>query len=381
MNAPALKVEVAPPTNGAPVLSYRAQLVQRAQPRVPSTSEGLPVGYYRVDLLPLQQLPEKEEVQALKAAYADLSFEYGYPTLPDGRPFWHKLDFEPGFAYGSFQMYLEQINEGPRELSKLSHNEELLQLMDQSQPLPNAQKWDPKRLNALLYETSILYLWRPRARAYDVYKEAAYRHLRLKRQMSVEDEHFVLASNLLAQLKEKVLNTPKFFDDMNPKTAADLLQKLVGIQRVSVGLPAAGPLSQKETPEDTSFELIMRSLAQKSGQIYENAAQGNMAAEGRGILSSVLKDPEASKNLQEVIIRVTKATQRALPNPHEQFQGRQFKSRQRAEELITPEDLAGPYDLTGAPGENTQSAEQEQAEASVRPDSIKGASAGGADRA
>jgi len=357
VNAPTLMTEVQPINgngNGHPVLSYRAQLLQKAQPRVPSTAEGLPVGYYRVDLLPMShQGAEADEVQALKNAYSDLSFEYGYPTLPDGRPFWHKLDFEPGFAYGAFQMYLEEIREGPRELTKLSTNEELLQLASQVQPLANEEQWSPKRLNDLLYEFSVLYIWRPRSRAHDVYKEAAYRHLRLKRQMSVEDEHYTLAANLLQQLKEKVLNTPKFFDNMKPQTAADLLQKLVGIQRVSVGLPAAGPLSQKETPEDTSFEMIIRSLAQRTGNIYENGAVGSaLGSESRGILSSVLKDPEAAKNLQEVIIRVTRAQQQRLPNPHEQQQGHQFKSRQRAAEIITQEDLQGPYDLTGAPGEN-----------------------------
>jgi hypothetical protein len=358
MNAPALKREVptqqgSQPINGSPVLSYRAQLIQRAQPRVPSTAEGLPVGFYRIDLLPLQQLPEKEEVQSLKNAYTDLSFEYGYPTLPDGRPFWHKLDFEPSFAFGSFQTYLEAIHEGPRELSKLSTDGELLRIMDQGQPLPQGS-WTPKQLNAFLYETSILYFWRPRAKAYDVYKEAAYRHLRLKRQMSVEDEHFTMASSLLRELREKVFSQPKFFDNMKPQTAADLLSKLVGIQRVSVGLPAAGPLAQKERDEDTSFEMIVRSLAQKAaGNVYENGVPGQPAGETKGILSDVLKDPEASKNMQELIIRVTRTAQQRLPNPHEQFQGRQFKSRQRAQELITRDDLAGPYDLTGAPGENT----------------------------
>jgi hypothetical protein len=102
--------------------------------------------------------------------------------------------------------------------------------------------------------------------------------------------------------------------------------------------------------------MIIRSLAQRTGNIYENGAAGSgPASESRGILSSVLKDPEAAKNLQEVIIRITRAQQQRLPNPHEHQQGHQFKSRQRATEIITQEDLQGPYDLTGAPGENVGS--------------------------
>jgi len=100
--------------------------------------------------------------------------------------------------------------------------------------------------------------------------------------------------------------------------------------------------------------MIVRSLAQKAaGNVYENGVNGQPVGETKGILKDVLKDPEASKNMQELIIRVTRTAQQRLPNPHEQFQGRQFKTRQRTQELITRDDLAGPYDLTGAPGENT----------------------------
>lgn len=342
----------------APVsrLPYRALLLQRANQTIPQTAEGLPVGFYRADLLPTAAQKPEEETQALKMAYSDLSFEYGYPTLPDGRPFWHKLDFEPGFAYGCFQVYLEQIREGPRELSELASSEELLGLITQVQPHESKAKWSAEQLNALLYEFSILYLWRARAKAHDIYKEAAFRHLRLRRQTSIEDEDYLMASSLLSQLREKVFNAPKFFEDMNAKTAADLLSKLVAIRRVSVGLPAAGPLSNKETPEDTSFEMIMRTLAQKAGQsgaVYENGGAGGPNG-SRNILNEVLKDPVAAEQMQEVIIRVTKVHQQRLanPNPNQQAQGRTFTGRGRTQEIISHEDLAGPYDISGAPGEN-----------------------------
>src|SRR3972149_2029577 len=86
------------------LLPYRVLLLQRAIPALPVTAEGLPIGFYRVDLLPEQSPGDaKEEAQALRNAYTDLNFDHGYPTLSDGRPFWYKLDYEPGFAFGAFQ--------------------------------------------------------------------------------------------------------------------------------------------------------------------------------------------------------------------------------------------------------------------------------------
>lgn len=357
MNAPAQSaLRSSDPTQRemglSPRLPYRVSLLQRAQTHIPQTAEGLPIGYYRADLLPTTYQSQQEERQSLKTAFVDLSFEYGYPTQPDGRPFWGKLDFEPTFPYGCFQMYLERAHQGPRDLSELAGDQELIQRIHVMLPNPPTDEgWTPDSITSLLYEFSILYMWRHRARAYDIYKEAAFRHQRLKRQMTVEDEDYQLATSLLAQLKEKVLNTPKFFEDMAPRTAADLLSKLVGIRRVSVGLPAQGPLPQKEAPEDTSFEMILRTLAQKAtnkGQIYDHDG----STVGGRILDGVLEDPEAAGQMQELIIRVTRAQQQRLPDPNGQQQGRTFKGRGRTNELITKDDLVGPYDITGAPGEN-----------------------------
>jgi hypothetical protein len=345
------------------LLSYRAQLIQRAASQIPYTAEGLPVGYYRTDLLPTAPTNAQEEVQSLKNAYADLSFEHGYPTLFDSRPFWHKLDFEPGFAYGAFQIYLELINVGPREISSLSENAELLAIASQSHGLPQGELIPKAQLGRLINECSILYYWRSRAKAHDIYKEAANRHIRLRRQTSTEDNHFTIADNLLKKLMTEVLGGQSIWAEMSPKTAVDMLKALVLIQRVSVGLPASGPLSQKETPEDVTFEMIMRTLGQKmhqSGNVYEN---GGQAHGGGRLLDAVLKDPNTAASMQEVIIRVQKAHRdvQTLPNPYEGGQARRFTGRPKAngngngngsgEHGISADDIV-PFDLSGAPGEN-----------------------------
>jgi hypothetical protein len=340
-------------------LPYRVRLLQKAVPTLPVTAEGLPIGFYRVDLLPEQSPGDaKEEAQALRNAYINLCFDHGYPTLSDGRPFWYKLDYEPGFAFGAFQIYLEANDTGPRELSLLADNEEIrrlagrmYQLNKQSTAISgiDTEELPPvEAVTAILMEFSILYLWRARAKAHDLYEEAAYRHLKLRRQTSIENEHYLLAVSLMTKLKEKMLNSPNFFEDMSAKTATELLSKLVAIQRISVGLPAAGPLPNKEQSEDISFEMIMRTLAQKTakGNVFD---QSGREVTTENALSKVLEDPRAAGMMQEVIIRVSKAAQKPTDS-----QGHRFKSRNRSNEIITDDDLTAPFDIEGAPnaGEN-----------------------------
>lgn len=288
-------------------------------------------------------------MQAVKNAYSDLSFEYGYPTLHDGRPFWYKLDFEPSFCYGAFQVFLDQSS-GPREISDLAQNAELLQLATQIKG--DSETVSSAELAQQLTEYYHLYLWRPRSKAYDIYKEAAYRHQKLRRQISTEDDHYALASGLLAQLKEKILQTPEFFENLSARNAIDLLGKLVAIQRISTGLPAAGPLANKEAAEDTSFEMILRSIAQKAGVAGATYDQNGQPIGSRGVLNEVLQDKAATDMLQEVIIRVTRASQRPIDLTN--GQGRTFKSRNRQSEHLSAEDLQG-INIEGAPNVNLDS--------------------------
>jgi hypothetical protein len=377
--------------------------MQRALQRLPQTGEGIPVGFYRIDLLPPPSSTIEEEVRGLQLAYQDLSFEHGYPTLQDGRPWWYKLDFEPGFAYGAFQIYLEMGQSAPRALGSLSENEELLRLAAQVYPQeensnvqtktqtqtktqgksiqyvprngggPKASNGNtapapliaeapgaradiptitPSRLSSILTEFSILYNWKARARAFDLYQDAAYRHRKLRRQSTSEDSHYVMAESLLSKLKSEVLDAPNFFKDMDPKVALDMLVKLVSIQRISTGLPASGPLAPKDVPEETSFEMIMRTLGRKAAQTDGNLFdQNGSLLGGQDVVDKALGDKDATTGLQELIIRVTKASHQNY-DPLEGTEGRRFKGRgprSRTQEILDSESLE-PYDFSGAPG-------------------------------
>jgi len=314
---------------GAQLLSDRAQLVKRASQRIPATAENLIVGFYRADLLPASQNENKtendadqqlEEAQALRVAYVELSYEQGYPTLPSGEPFWHKLDYEPGLAYGAFQVFLDLGDEGARELSELARNEEFLGIYGASQgrPVTHAEALQ------VLSEYHTLYYWRQRARAHDLFKEAAYRHIRIRRQMNAEDYHYKISAVLLKKV-ETYLNAEDFTAGLTPKVAIEALKALVAIQRVSVGLPAGGPLPTKDNPEVTQFEAILRRLG------VSQAASDTPGAprERSKLLDDILSDPKTARQMQELVIRVTTTS---FQDATEQ-QGRTFDSEDSGAEL------------------------------------------------
>src|SRR5690606_8394367 len=58
----------------------------------------------------------------LKAAFIPLNYDEGFPTLPDGQPFWDRFEFEPMQYHTAFQAYLQMpiVNRGVRSLSDLA---------------------------------------------------------------------------------------------------------------------------------------------------------------------------------------------------------------------------------------------------------------------
>ena len=348
--------------------SYRASLVRRYASRIPITSEGILTGFYRPDLLPFEdpqlltspahcappatadlqssdlrsraepiedcspagttkdapigfsavtgEIQKKisrgdlEEVidsnniiaNALRVAYVELGFDHGYPTIPSGMPFWSKLDFESGFAYACFQMFLEQGEEGPREIHQLLNNDELFRVFQD-----NFGKESTKQsLLFQLQEYFVIHYWYPRSRAFDLYRDTSERHSRLRRQSSMESRHYKLAKKALERL-ELCLDNDDFWAEVSPRVAFDALSKLVAIERVSTGLPAGGPLPVNQQPEATSFEMIMRAVAQQQGatQISAMGSTRDNGSHMKDMVDQILTDPTTVKSLQEVIVRIS----------------------------------------------------------------------------
>lgn len=281
----------------------RAHVIRGAARFLPHTQEGLPAGFFRADMIPPEVTAAEAKLPSTTdAAFVPLNYQEGFPALPDGRPFWHKLDYEPPIAFAAFELYTELAKTGPRHLALLLGSVELQRLYGESLNM------------ALLQELHSLYYWKERSRAYDLYQEAAYRHIRTRRAQSMEDYHYIQSESLLQKVMS-ALNSAETFEAMkhDPSLLLSAMEKLVKIQRVSVGLPATAPAESLKGGDGatSNFEMILRQVAQRNVSPETNSQNTTVDEAGRvipttdNLLRGALNDPQSAKQLQEIIIRMS----------------------------------------------------------------------------
>lgn len=301
----------------APV-QIRSAVVRTLQRGLPFSQDGLPKGIYRADLIDPASNPQ-DDVYVLEdqnaAAFMELSYEEGFPALPDGRPFWFKMEFEPSDAFNAFQQYVDLGNHSPRSMTELLFNPEMISLA-------NSRNQTEQEFQSQLLEWYHTYYWKLRTRAHDLYKEAAYRHIRVRRATNLEENHFQTAQRLYKKVMdvfEGEGSAEKFWDALTPKEALDFFKTVVQLQRISVGLPAAGPSGQaasKEGDPITNFEMQFRQIAKRNtatdGAVID--VNGNLLTPLDGLMKDALDDPESSQLLQEIIIRQSSRVQGKSPD-------------------------------------------------------------------
>lgn len=329
-------------------VSERARLCKELLGKLPSNDFGLPVGIYRPDLLPQldpdtdayggeysdgseslgptdssvakteqslfigdvlgegedasgvvsdlvprqRSLADQLPHSTLQAAYVPLSYDEGYPTLPQGMPVWGQFPFEPPAAYEAFQKYLEMSHKSGLGVRMLSE-------------LPKfANSYAVQITMSDVHEFYYLYYWGIRAKAFDMFQTASLQKQQELRALQVVDTHYKMTDKLMERLEEFMNDDEDFWDMMTPKTAVDMLKAITAIQRTSVGLPAAGPAQHKsgEDPRGSSLEFIMRQVAQKTTSQHE----GELLQENGNILNDILEDPEMTSVAQELILRLNK---------------------------------------------------------------------------
>jgi hypothetical protein len=232
-----------------------------------------------------------------------LSFEEGFPTMPDGRPFWERLEHESPEAHLCMQAYLQMplVNNGTRNLNELPEIMQKNNLLD-TQELPLETFTAKFRM---MFQT---YCWHFRTRAYDLYKVAAHRKQVEYRALETQDGHFALARKLMTRLTTYFTDEEEFWDMMTPKVAIDMLKTLTLMQRVATGLPGMSPPTDKHAvdAQGATFEMILRSLAQRANPNF--GVNGLEVIEGGGnsqLASRVLDDPHTTQLAQELILRMS----------------------------------------------------------------------------
>lgn len=262
-----------------PVGATKDVAVQVLTKTLPRNEYGLPTGFIRSDLLPydLGLLCQGD----VDAAVVKLDYAEGYPTTPKGALFWSCLDHEPPQAYGLFQKFLDQPNDiGIRQLEVLAQ----------------MQNYDLGKIMEYYRE----FHWSVRAKSFDLFQVAADKKRREFRIRNTENKHFLSAERLVEELMP-FFNDPDWINNLSPLEAIEVFEKLVKIQRLSLGLTGQNSSSFAAPGGGETVEVIMRQLI---GQGGGNGQTGEMGAD----LAALMADPEFGMKAQELIIRATRGS-------------------------------------------------------------------------
>lgn len=295
--------------------SSRSDLFYNLSQNIPLTDYHLPEYIYRADLIP-QNFSNKEAYSyndrqnILESAAVPITFRHGYPAVNDTSPFWERLPAETDDAYDVYLKYLE--------LPEISKSENPIRLLPLIADLTNI---DISRIT----EWCNVYYWHWRARAYDLFLVAMHRKQREQRIMTIEGRHYSMAERLLdkaaslANLKfDKELlaiqNSDGDEGDMSEtklKDLIDMMDKLVKVQRVSLGLSTgAANTTINNGPRYATVDDQFKDVA-KEGATEQTSAKRSEEHD------HLLDNPDDLASMQELLIRITHKEIRAIPHIHD----------------------------------------------------------------
>ncbi len=319
--------------------ALQVEAIRNLTSEIPLNDFGLPTGVYRTDLLPFHDYkptngtngvkvtlvegngadlmpgaPASKEVpapieyrtagfptKALSTAFVPLQYDEGFPAFMDGSPFWGRLEFEPTDAFQAFQRYLQMNLGRPASNdddedhgSAASGTRSVTQLATTLHPDSSLLKM------ASLYQGYYhLYYWGLRSHAYDLFRVAQHRQQQELRAIETQDEHYVQSRRIRHRLTQYMDNEEEFWDMMTPKVALEMHKHLTQLERISAGIPAAGPMKdESESNRGTPFEIAFRTVAQSN-----RTSKGVTITDEGEILDKALEDPAVTETLQELIIR------------------------------------------------------------------------------
>jgi hypothetical protein len=262
----------------------RGEKVSQLARMIQTNDYGLPLYYIRSDLVDWTRIDSYGHISydEIEQAGEILDYEQGYPCLRKGSPFWTQLPHEPHQSYILFQEFLAlDEHEGIRLLDTLAKQQQV--------PLENIR------------EISLEYFWSARARSYDLFIVAAEAKKRETRTRKTENSHFSTAAGILDEIINRINTEPALIKDMSGPDLFDLFEKMVKIQRLSLGLTGSNASTNQQLPMNPggTVEMILRTLTKDNGlseQAGENIQQR---------LAALMGDEETALRAQELVIRAT----------------------------------------------------------------------------
>lgn len=242
---------------------------------LPMNDLGLPKFLYRTDMIPgdIFERRQSDREEILTAALIPVEYGEGFPALEDGQPIWSQLPFESPEAYRIFTYYLKEgLEEGVRLVENIS--------LDLKAEMP------------ILMDFFHLYYWKIRSKAYDQFITIVHEKKRLRRLMQCDNDHYILADNLLKKCSD-YFNAIEW-ETIDPAVVARMMPQLMEIQRKSSGEKQFG-----ENPTPQSVEVILRQMTRT-----DHAHQESQDAERASTLDVLLSNPDAAAAAQELIIKL-----------------------------------------------------------------------------
>ncbi len=214
-----------------------------------------------------------EDIQSqLEAAMVTLDYGEGFPALPNGVPFWRRLDTEPENAFDAFVGFIE-----------LGPTRKRVDLI----------AYPPEEVTAWYH----MYAWAYRVKSFDLFRVVDANKRRLHRMLSTEDDHYNVAEKLMRQIAP-LFEGAEFAEKLkalDPDKLIGVLEKVTKLQRVSVGLNAnGGAIDASDLKKAPTTNVLVQ-------QIVQNAPETAQKQEDMPDL--LTESPDAVDLAQELIIR------------------------------------------------------------------------------
>mgnify|MGYP000110727838 CR=1 FL=1 len=274
-----------------------ARLVEMLSRAIPLNQYSLPEYIYRVDCLDTKYFtnllqstttisfpPDKaqasnldEATSMLESAIVHFKYTEGFPAFENGMPFWQQLSFEPDEAYRAFVEYLELG--GARQIHKLI-------------------SYDIDIVNEYFHT----FYWNWRVVAFDLYRAVHHQRQKIQRMITTEDDHYIKSQRFFKKVTDW-LEKANLDDEelgMTPEKAVNMMEKLVKIQRISVGLTATGESKESTTPRP---ETPVNVLVQTIGNTHVSTKHDDDED-----LDDLYNNPDAIEHAQSMIIEMQKSS-------------------------------------------------------------------------